>query len=127
MFNIVGIRFNPEEMIRDFAMQNGIPLEKIFTDGRCTSTYEDVLYARENIIKNKYKSAIVVSSNFHMRRVYLTFKKVFNGNDITTVFAPVPMNMNGINPNRWWTRENDLIAVFNEYIKLVFYYVKYRI
>ena len=127
MFNIVGIRFNPEEMIRDFAISNGIPVERVFTDGRCTSTYEDVLYAKENIVKKQFKSAIIISENFHMRRVYLTFKKLFKGNNIKLIFVPVSMEMDGINPDEWWTRESDLIEVFNEYIKLGFYYFKYGI
>lgn len=127
MFNAVGVRFDPEEMIRDFAMQNGIPLERIFTDGRCTSTYEDVLYAKENIVKKQFKSAIIISENFHMRRVYLTFKKLFKENNIKLIFAPVSMEMDGINPNGWWTRESDLVMVFNEYVKLIFYYFKYGI
>lgn len=127
VFNVVGMRFNPEEMIRDFAISNGIPLEKILTDGRSTSTYEDILYAKENIIKNKFHSAIFISSNYHMRRVYSTFKKVFKEDDIKPVFAPVPMDNGGINPDKWWTREYDLIKVFDEYVKLVFYYFKYGI
>ena len=127
MFNIVGIRFNPEEMIRDFAISNGIPVERVFTDGRCASTYEDVLYAKENIAKKQFKSAIIVSNNFHMRRVYLTFKKLFKGNNIKLIFVPVSMEMDGINPDEWWTRESDLVAVFNEYVKLGFYCFKYGI
>jgi hypothetical protein len=62
-----------------------------------------------------------------MRRVYLTFKKVFKEDNIKPVFAPVPMRMDGINPDGWWTREYDLTIVFNEYVRLLFYYFKYGI
>ncbi len=127
IFNVVGVRFDPEEMIKNLAISNGIPLDRIFTDGRCTSTYEDMLYARENIIKNQFKSAIFVSNNFHMRRVYLTFKKVFSGSDVKPIFICIPLKKWELNPDGWWTREQDLIVVFNEYIKLLFYYFKYGI
>ncbi len=126
-FNVVGVKFDPQEMIKDFAVSNGIPAERILTEGRCTSTYEDILYAKENILKNQFKSAIIVSNNFHMRRVYLTFQKIFKEGKIKAIFIPVPMEISGINPNIWWTNEDDFLKVINEYIKLSFYYFKYRI
>lgn len=127
VFNVVGARFNPEEMIRNLAISNGIPPERIFLDGRCKSTYEDILYAKEHIIKNQFKSAIFISSNFHMRRIYLTFKKVFDEDNIKPIFIPVPMDMSGINPDNWWTKEYDLVNIINEYIKLGLYWYKYGI
>lgn len=127
VFNVVGVRFNPEAEIKNLAILNGIPIDRILTDGRCSSTYEDMLYTKENIIKKQFKSAIIVSNNFHMRRVLLTFKKVFKDNDLKVMFVPVPMEMDGINPDGWWTREYDLIKVFDEYVKLMFYYFKYGI
>lgn len=127
VFSVVGVRFDPEAEIKNLAVSNGIPLDRIFTEGRCTSTYEDMLYTKENIIKKQFKSAIIVSNNFHMRRVLLTFKKVFKDNDLKVMFVPVPMEMDGINPDGWWTREYDLIKVFDEYVKFMFYYFKYGI
>lgn len=118
---------DPEEKINNVIISSGIPFDKTIIDGRCTSTYEDVLYAKETILKNNFKTAIIVSNNFHMRRVYLTFKKVFKGNDIRLMFIPVPKEVKGINPDEWWTREYDLIRVFDEYVKLGFYFFKYRI
>ena len=118
---------NPEEKINNLILSSGIPFDKTLIDGRCTSTYEDALYAKENIDKKQFKSAIIVSNNFHMRRVYLTFKKLFKGNDIKLVFVPVPKEVKGINPDRWWTREYDIIRVFDEYVKLGFYWYKYGI
>lgn len=127
-FNVFGVRFNPEEEIKNFVMANSIPLDKVISDGRPTSTYEDILYAKENIIKNQFKTVIFVSSNYHMRRVYLTFEKVFKENDgVRALFAPVPKEMEGINPDTWWTMENDLVTVFNEYVKLALYWYKYGI
>jgi uncharacterized SAM-binding protein YcdF (DUF218 family) len=127
VFNVVGVKFDPEAEIKNLAISNGIPLSRILTESRCASTYEDMLYAKENIIKKQFKSAIIVSSNYHMRRVYSTVKKVFKENNIKIIFAPVPANMNGINPDGWWTREYDLVNVFEEYVKLVFYWLKHRI
>lgn len=127
VFNIVGVKFDPEDMIKNLAISNGMPLERILLEGRCKSSYEDILYAKENIIKKQFKSVIFVSNNFHMRRVYSTFKKIFKEHDIKIIFAPVPMEMDGINPDGWWTRERDLVMVFNEYVKLILYYFKYGI
>ncbi len=126
-FNVIGVKFDPQKMIKDFAVSNGIPAERILTEGRCTSTYEDILYAKENILKNQFKSAIIVSNNFHMRRVYLTFQKIFKEDNVKAIFIPVPMEISGINPDIWWTNEDDFLKVINEYIKLFFYCFKYRI
>ena len=126
-FNVLGVKFDPQKMIKDFAVSNGIPSDRILTEGRCTSTYEDILYAKENISKNQFKSAIIVSNNFHMRRVYLTFQKIFKEDTVKAIFIPVPMEISGVNPDIWWTNEDDFLKVINEYIKLFFYYFKYRI
>lgn len=126
-YNVIGVKFDPQEMIKSFAVSNGIPAERILTEGRCTSTYEDILYAKENILKNQFKSAIIVSNNFHMRRVYLTFQMIFKEGMDKAIFIPVPMEISGINPDIWWTNEDDFLKVINEYIKLFFYYFKYRI
>jgi hypothetical protein len=42
---------NPEEKIKNIILSSGIPFDKTLIDGRCTSTYEDALYAKENILK----------------------------------------------------------------------------
>ena len=127
VFSVVGVRFDPEAEIKNLAISNGIPLDRIFTDGRCTSTYEDIVYAKENILKNQFKSAIIVSSNFHMRRIYSTLNKLYKWDNIKIIFAPVPEEMEGIKADDWWTREYDLVKIFDEYIKLIFYVLKYRI
>ncbi|QGS69964.1 hypothetical protein CV093_17845 [Oceanobacillus sp. 143] len=46
----------------------------MITEDYATSTYTNALYTKEEMEKNNLKSAIVVSSDFHMRRSKLVFK-----------------------------------------------------
>ncbi|MBD3181938.1 hypothetical protein GF312_06590 [Candidatus Poribacteria bacterium] len=116
----------PQLAMRE-ASSLGIPESKIILEERPTSTYEDAVYSKEDMIKRGLKSAIIVSSPHHTRRARMIFHKVFKDNkDMSIIFSPVESDQ-GFQVHRWWTREAELIGVFNEYCKLVFYIFKYII
>jgi len=56
----------------------------------------------------------------------MIFRKVFKDHkDISLQFSPVEDGKFQV--KKWWTRENELIGVVNEYCKIVFYFFKYII
>ena len=68
----------------------GIPRDALLTENKATSTYENALYSKEIILENEIKSALVVTSNYHMRRTRLAFERVFHdtierGNMVTVL------------------------------------------
>lgn len=112
------------------AMKHAVSLgvsESVFIlEERPTSTYEDALYIKEDMLDRGFKSAIIVSSPYHMRRARMIFRKVFEDKeDIFLQFSPAEDS--DFQAHRWWTREGDLIDVVNEYCKLALYFFKYMI
>lgn len=105
------------------AVSSGIPEVAILLEERPTSTYEDAKYVREDMLKMNFHSAIIVSDPPHMRRIAFIFHRVFENDKILLVLSPVEDGW--FKKERWWTREEELVEVFNEYVKLILYYFKY--
>jgi uncharacterized SAM-binding protein YcdF (DUF218 family) len=69
----------------------------------------------------------VVTSPFHSRRARAVFRHVFRGSGIGVRLAHAPFDVATSSPRRWWTREKDLVAVFDESVKGFYYLWHYRI
>lgn len=87
-----------------------------------TSTKEEADAILEYCIQNQIDTAVIISSLFHTRRIHNTFSKKFKKRDITILIAGAESEM--YNENEWWKSEYGLIAVNNEYIKLIYYKLK---
>ena len=108
------------------AASMGVPEDVFILEERPSSTYEDAKYVKEDMLDRGFKSAIVVSSPYHMRRTRMIFRKLFKDQeDISLKFSPA--GDSEFRTHRWWTRETDMINVFNEYCKTVLYIFKYMI
>ncbi|MBN1466999.1 YdcF family protein [candidate division KSB1 bacterium] len=66
-------------------------------------------------------SLLLFDDNFHMRRSYLTFKKVFERRNIAVHPYTFEIYLNSKN---WWTSANGWRRVITEYTKLIFYWMK---
>ena len=65
-------------------------------------------------------SILLFNDNFHIRRSYLTYKKVFEKHNITVRPYAMPIYLNSRN---WWRSANGWRRVVDEYIKLTFYWI----
>jgi len=77
------------------------------------------------LIKDGYKSAIVVTSDYHMRRSRLVFNKEFKGTGISLTFCNAK-DKNFI-AAKWWTNSYSLNIVQSEYLKLMGYFIEGRL
>jgi uncharacterized SAM-binding protein YcdF (DUF218 family) len=105
----------------------GVPAEKIIilsVPGGVTSTFDEALAFRQYIQANQVHRFILVTSAFHTRRARWIFDKTLAGLPVTLEMAAVPYK--DFDQTNWWKNENGLIALNNEYIKLIFYLFKYR-
>jgi hypothetical protein len=66
---------------------------------------------------------MVVSTDIHMRRLALTFSKVFRNRSLLFFYRPVPPTLSSVQKERWWTRSADRRYVLSEIIKLAGYRV----
>ena len=110
------------------ALAHGISMNAIaFDDSSVTSTYLEAEKLKEWMAESRapIHSIIVVSDPFHMRRVRWTYKKVL-GNSIEVQMAPVPFELTSYR-RHWWADQASRKYVRDEYKKLAYYVLRYRI
>lgn len=88
-----------------------------------TSTQEESEIILDYCIKHKLKKCLIISSKFHTRRIRKVFVKKFEKEGIEVLIAGAPSS--SFDESLWWQSENGLINLNNEYIKLLYYFVKY--
>lgn len=98
------------------ALSLGIPREAIITEDAAQSTYENAKYTLPIMQEHGFKSAIVVSSDFHMRRVKFNFDRVYKGSGIKLTYVGAD---SGYNANFWWADSYSRSTTLNEYAKLI--------
>ncbi|MBI1911105.1 MAG: YdcF family protein [Deltaproteobacteria bacterium] len=104
---------------RDWLASHGMPEKDIAVLVEGMSTYEEAAAVRELAFKKGFKSMIIVSSPYHMRRVSLVFKKAFRNSGVSLGFSPARSFEEGL--GEWWRDEGLMISVFQEYLKLIMY------
>jgi uncharacterized SAM-binding protein YcdF (DUF218 family) len=100
----------------------GIPEDNLFLEERSQNTYEDAKYAKEDLLKMGIHSAIIVSDPFHMRRVSMIFKKVFQDTPVSLAFSPADDGeflLGGL-----WS-PGEIRYILSEYTKIVYYTIRY--
>ncbi|WP_174734421.1 YdcF family protein [Mesobacillus harenae] len=103
----------------DEALALGIPRSRILEEEKATSTYTNAIYAKELIEQNNYRSAIIVSSDFHMRRTKLIFTRIFKDSDFQLLY--VSSDTPWFNKDQWWGDKHSRRIVINEWIRIVGY------
>jgi uncharacterized SAM-binding protein YcdF (DUF218 family) len=106
----------------------GIPSEAVaIDDSQVTSTYSEVVRLREFIDQSRVpiQSVIVVSDPFHMWRARWSYRAVL-GSQIKIQMAPVPFSLSPFQ-QRWWTDRESRRMVKEEYLKILYYYARYRL
>jgi uncharacterized SAM-binding protein YcdF (DUF218 family) len=105
----------------------GVPAEAITilpVTGGVTSTFDEARVLRDYVEENQVSRIILVTSEFHSRRAKWIFERELTGLHLSLEMAAVPYST--FDRTNWWTNENGLITLNNEYIKFIFYYIKYR-
>lgn len=115
------------EAKRRIAVKRGVPDSLVTLVLGAQSTYEEATTALAAAQTEKWKSVAVVTSPFHTRRARATFRNVFHDPAVEVRIYHLPIDRSSQNPERWWSRESDMMAVFTESLKLVFYAYRYRI
>ena len=103
----------------------GVPADRIvLLPGPVTSTYDEAVALRNYAAAHPLHSVLLVTSAFHTRRADWIVTRELAGLDVSLEVSAVPYD--GFDATNWWQSENGLIALNNEYVKLVYYYWKYR-
>ena len=114
------------ELMKNHAMKLGVDEDKILLDSKASTTHENALFTKDIVEEHKFKSIIVVTSEFHSRRSKAAMEKALENTLIDGEKVDVKVTYSKeekFNP-KWWTSGNSVLILISEYLKLAGYWVK---
>lgn len=104
------------------AVAQGVPKDHVIAEEQAHSTYTNATYTKKLLQQRGSTSAIIVTSDYHMRRTQFIFEKVFRKSGISLSYAPTPSHYN---LSAWWNDPESKRMIWKEYAKLAGYYILY--
>ena len=123
-FRALGITLKEAEVTTKFLIDSGVPAQNIITIATATSTKEEAESFLELCNKKGYSKIMIVSAKMHTGRASRIVEKVFKGTDIQILYRGASTNAD-FDEQNWWKSEEGLIFVNDEYIKSLYYLMKY--
>ena len=118
-----GIACSSAQLSLEAAQELGLPPGAAITASGAQSTYDEAMNISRLAQQHRWHSLIIVTDLFHTRRVARTFRTLLPDTTIYLSAAPDP----NYDAGRWWQTEEGLVGVFNEVLKLAFYWARYGI
>jgi uncharacterized SAM-binding protein YcdF (DUF218 family) len=79
--------FKEAEVMRGIALDNGVPDSAIVLETQAANTHQNVLFTNDILKRAGWRTILLVSSPYHMRRALLTWRKV--APDVSVTPEPV--------------------------------------
>ncbi|MCB0835960.1 MAG: YdcF family protein, partial [Bacteroidetes bacterium] len=119
----VGMEITEAELARRALRKMGVDSTVIEVVERGTSTFEESDEILGIAQTRGFSRIMVITSKFHTRRVRNVFRDKFRE-------AGIEIVLRGAEPleydiDKWWESESAMIFVNNEYVKAVYYWLKY--
>ena len=112
------------DLMRAYAVDHGIPESQIFSiKSDAESTKDEAELITDFITSKGWKSAIIVTSNYHTRRAGSIFSKYAGKRGIS--IYPFAANDPIYFPAEWWSCRRCVKILLAEYSKLIFYKLAY--
>jgi uncharacterized SAM-binding protein YcdF (DUF218 family)/glycosyltransferase involved in cell wall biosynthesis len=112
--------FPEADVMRSLAVQQGVPADAILLEQRSTNTHENVTFTGDILRQHGWRSVLLVSSPYHMRRALLAWRKV--APDIRVVPAPPPKSQ-FYDHTRGASLEQ-VRAIAHEYLAIAGYWIR---
>lgn len=114
------------ERSRDQLLNAGVPPKAIeIRLEPVSSTYEEAQLMRAVQRDLGLKSIVLVTSAYHSRRAFWTFRRVLGGSDTEIGIEPVGLNVTSPPPKTWWFHLKGWQIVPVEYVKLLYYMLRF--
>jgi uncharacterized SAM-binding protein YcdF (DUF218 family) len=105
----------------------GVPAERVeLLPEPVSGTHEEAELVRQYANDHGFQSVLVVTSAYHSRRALWTFSRVFRDTGIKIGLAAAPPKVESPRPATWWLTRRGWRLVPTEYVKMLYYVVKYR-
>ena len=120
-----GVRFPESRALLIMMLEKlGVPDSAcLVSDNFADSTMGEAKVIGNFVREKGFRSLIIVTSPTHTRRAWLTFKNVFEKDDVEVMMAP--SRYTKFKPDDWWKTMRYTKEVFFEYQKLIYYTFKY--
>lgn len=119
----LGLTHTEGELSRHAAIEAGADSTSVFALNVGTSTFEEAEAIIAHALQAGYTNIAIVSTEFHLRRVRRVFRKRAKGTAVAVhVVAAASQSYDSA---RWWESEEGLLMVNNEYVKLLYYWLRY--
>jgi uncharacterized SAM-binding protein YcdF (DUF218 family) len=112
--------FKEAEVMKVLAVSLGVPGSSILLETNAKNTYENIEFSCIFLRLRNYKSAILISSPYHMRRVSLVCRK--RAPDIHFAYAPIPHSI--FYGNERSVELKHIVAIAHEYLGILYYWWK---
>lgn len=104
--------------MKQLALSSGVPERDIITDEKAQTTYENAVNTKQEL--GSARRIILVTSPYHQRRAYLTFKKVY-GDDYR--FLNESSFDNRWSKATWWATPFGVSITASELVKVGYIYI----
>lgn len=106
--------------------QRGVPAEKIqVVSGIALGTYEESLGLRDYATAQKLNRLLIVTSAYHSRRALWSMRHACERSGIEVGVDSPPPGWQTPAPSTWWLRRWGWRVVAGEYVKMLYYRMKY--
>jgi uncharacterized SAM-binding protein YcdF (DUF218 family) len=114
------------ERSRDELRRAGVPDDKIAVIMvPIRSTYDEAVQLKAYSEANHLSSLLVVTSAYHTRRVFWTFRRVFEGSGMLLGIDPAEPRIESPAAATWWLHRLGWEMVPKEYAKIFVYWLRY--
>ena len=106
--------------------KRGVPESKIqVVSDIALGTYEESLGLRDYATAHQFKRLLVVTSAYHTRRTLWSLRHACAGSGIEVGIDSPPPGWQTPAPSRWWWHRWGWKVVAGEYVKLIYYWMRY--
>lgn len=116
--------FNEGCLARDMAVREGVPTNDISLLNT-SSTWEDGQQIATGVKQKGLHRIVVVTNWYHSRRALAVIRRHLAGQAVQVYYSPPPTST--CCPDKWWVRDESLVMVINEWIKIGLYAVQYKV
>ena len=104
----------------------GVPHERIeVVPQAVASTHDEALAVRAYAQARGYSTLLFVTSGYHSRRAWWTLRRAFDGSGIAIGIEPCATGAQTPAPWTWWLRAAGWRMVAGEYVKMLYYHLRY--
>lgn len=123
--NLPGVRASYAELVRQEAVWQGVPAERVvLVPGTVATTCQEAEAVAGLARERGWRSLLVVTDPYHTRRARLCFRQALEGSGIGVAVRPVEPSW--YDPESWWRTVDGQRDTWTEYLKLALHAAGYR-